>query len=101
MNVTVQQKLARSLDVLIGGEGSLPFRLFCLGSLFNEVSPDEFSSSDLRRRFLGLRDSFAMMGFLDGTEGSPWDDLTEDDAMILAIKILDFYYRMVLLEFED
>ena len=43
-----------------------------------------------------------MVGFLDGTEGSSWNDLIEDDAMTLAIKIIDFYhYKMIHLELED
>lgn len=99
MTRTTHQKLVAALDVMIGGEGSLPFRLFCIGTTMSALSPDAFDGHRLRRQFRRLKDDFTMLGLLGGDDdGRPWEGLRIDDAMTLAVRVIDLCVGVALRE---
>ncbi|HEV2161189.1 MAG TPA: hypothetical protein VGR52_02985 [Stellaceae bacterium] len=86
---------------MIGGDGSLPFRLFCIGSTMSALSPDAFDGHRVRRQFQRLKDDFIMLGLLGGDEGRPWEGLRNDDAMKLAVRVIDLCVVVALREAKD
>lgn len=80
----------------------MPFRMFCIGSALSSIAPDAFDDFNLRGQFVRLRDDFIMLGFCGGDyDGRPWDDLRNDDAMMLAGRVLDLCMGVALHVSED
>lgn len=99
MTRTTHQQLVAALDVMIGGEGSLPFRLFCIGTTMNALSPEAFDDHYLRCQFRQLKNDFVMLGLLGGDDdGRPWEGLRKDEAMILAVRVIDLCFGVAVRE---
>jgi hypothetical protein len=101
MNGRTHQALASSLEVLIGGEGSLPMRLFVVASAFTTISPRAFDDDPcLRSWFETLRDDFVMMGLVNDGPDGPVIALDPNAAMTLALRVVEFIHA-VATEDED
>lgn len=82
------------IRTLIGGECDLPLRLLRVGNRIAALRAEDFPRH-LRGQVLCVRDMIIMLGLAGGFEdGRQHRDLTHDQAMGLALKILEIGYKL-------
>jgi hypothetical protein len=87
---TLHQKLIRSYDVLLAGQGSLPLRVWSIASHVAAIPSSAFANERLRARYRRLADMFVLMGLLDDDLDLRALPITEDDAKAMATAFIDF-----------
>jgi hypothetical protein len=88
------ERLAAAMDALIGPDGPLPFRLNLAAIELAQLRPTDFDYPALRQRFVELRKAFVLLGFVqaDGADEQAWQTLSREDAMALALRLIEFVY---------
>lgn len=86
------RKLCEALETLVAEDAPLKDRLTVIAATLSTLSSNSFADHRLRRQFRALRDEMILLGLVDEGPDAAAANLSRDEAMTLAVRLLDLCF---------